>query len=152
MARIKRREAILLCIKKNIEDHGYPPTVREIADKVGLSSTSTVHGHLDRLEKEGYIKRDPNKPRTILIVDRESSSLASKHEGMLITQQYRGSFVKQFNINDKDYIVIKENANEGIAMAIRTVDGLIKVTEAKPILQPQDSLIGAIVGVFKTVQ
>ncbi|WP_182101729.1 LexA family protein [Niallia taxi] len=149
MARNKRREAILLCIKKNIEVNGYPPTVREIADEVGLSSTSTVHGHLDRLEREGYIKRDPNKPRTILIVERESSSNSDR--GILITQQYRGSFVKDFNINDKDYIVIKENAIKGSAMAVKTVDGLIRVTGSAPALNPEDVLIGAIVGVFKAV-
>lgn len=44
---------------------GYPPSVREICEAVGLKSTSTVHGHLERLEKKGFIKRDPTKPRAI---------------------------------------------------------------------------------------
>lgn len=47
--------------------HGYPPSVREIGAAIGLSSPSTVHSHLHRLEKAGYIRRDPNKPRTIEI-------------------------------------------------------------------------------------
>lgn len=52
-------------IKAQIQEKGYPPSVREICAAVGLSSTSTVHGHLSRLEKKGYIRRDPTKPRAI---------------------------------------------------------------------------------------
>ena len=48
---------------------GYPPSVREICAAVGLKSTSTVHGHLNKLEKLGYIRRDPTKPRAIEILD-----------------------------------------------------------------------------------
>ncbi|WP_255964690.1 helix-turn-helix domain-containing protein, partial [Staphylococcus aureus] len=47
---------------------GYPPSVREIGEAVGLASSSTVHGHLSRLEEKGYIRRDPTKPRAIEIV------------------------------------------------------------------------------------
>ena len=60
---------ILNYIKKEILDKGYPPSVREICDAVGLSSTSTVHGHLNRLEKNGKIRRDPSKPRALEVVD-----------------------------------------------------------------------------------
>ncbi len=60
---------ILNFIKSQILDKGYPPAVREICDAVGLKSTSTVHGHLERLEKKGYIRRDPSKPRAIEIID-----------------------------------------------------------------------------------
>lgn len=56
-------------IKKHLRDKGYPPSVREICLAVGLSSTSTVHGHLERLEKKGLIKRDPTKPRAIEIME-----------------------------------------------------------------------------------
>lgn len=52
-------------IKRQILEKGYPPSVREICKGVGLSSTSTVHGHLARLEKKGLIRRDSTKPRTI---------------------------------------------------------------------------------------
>lgn len=48
---------------------GYPPSVREICEAVNLKSTSTVHGHLRRLEKKGYIKRDPTKPRALEIIE-----------------------------------------------------------------------------------
>ena len=56
---------VLRFIHERVEDKGYPPTVREIGEAVNLSSTSTVHGHLSRLEKKGWILRDPTKPRAI---------------------------------------------------------------------------------------
>ncbi len=60
---------ILEFIKRELHKKGYPPSVREICEAVGLRSTSTVHGHLEKLEKYGYIRRDPTKPRAIEIVD-----------------------------------------------------------------------------------
>ena len=64
----KQRE-ILEYIKKEILNKGYPPTVRDICEAVHLKSTSSVHSHLETLEKNGYIRRDPTKPRTIEILD-----------------------------------------------------------------------------------
>ncbi|GMQ57044.1 transcriptional repressor LexA [Vallitalea sediminicola] len=64
---------ILNFIKSEILKKGYPPAVREICDAVGLKSTSTVHGHLERLEKKGIIRRDPTKPRAIEIIDESFS-------------------------------------------------------------------------------
>ena len=63
------QQRILDFIKSEIQTKGYPPSVREIAQAVGLKSTSTVHGHLSRLEKKGLIRRDPTKPRAIEILD-----------------------------------------------------------------------------------
>ncbi len=59
---------IMEFIKKELQKKGYPPSVREICDAVNLKSTSTVHGHLERLEKKGFIRRDPTKPRAIEIL------------------------------------------------------------------------------------
>ncbi|MGN7456938.1 transcriptional repressor LexA [Paenibacillus pasadenensis] len=67
-----RQQAILDFIKNEVRDKGYPPSVREIGEAVGLASSSTVHGHLDRLEKKGLIRRDPTKPRAIEILDGDS--------------------------------------------------------------------------------
>lgn len=64
-----KQSEILTFIRKEIQDKGYPPSVREICNAVGLKSTSTVHGHLERLEKKGFIRRDPTKPRAIEILD-----------------------------------------------------------------------------------
>ncbi|WP_446899618.1 transcriptional repressor LexA [Clostridium sp. LBM24168] len=63
-------------IKSYVEQKGYPPSVREICSAVGAKSTSTVHRHLEKLEKDGYIKRDAAKPRTIEIV----ADLSNKKE------------------------------------------------------------------------
>ncbi len=67
----KRQEAIMDFIKSEVKQKGYPPSVREIGAAVGLASSSTVHGHLARLESKGYIRRDPTKPRAIEILDPE---------------------------------------------------------------------------------
>ena len=64
----KQRE-ILEYMKKEILNKGYPPTVRDICEAVNLKSTSSVHSHLETLEKNGYIRRDPTKPRAIEIID-----------------------------------------------------------------------------------
>lgn len=61
------QERILAFIRNQIQTRGYPPSVREIANAVGLKSTSTVHGHLQRLEKKGLIHRDAMKPRAMEI-------------------------------------------------------------------------------------
>jgi repressor LexA len=64
-----KQQEILDYIKENILQKGYPPSVREICEAVKLKSTSSVHSHLETLEKNGYIRRDPTKPRTIEILD-----------------------------------------------------------------------------------
>ena len=64
-----KQQQILDYIKDEILKKGYPPTVREIGETVNLKSTSSVHSHLETLEKNGYIKRDPTKPRAIEICD-----------------------------------------------------------------------------------
>ncbi|MDD1502029.1 MULTISPECIES: transcriptional repressor LexA [Lysinibacillus] len=69
----KRQEAILEFIKEEVRAKGYPPSVREIGEAVGLASSSTVHGHLARLEQKGLIRRDPTKPRAIEILEPEDS-------------------------------------------------------------------------------
>jgi repressor LexA len=70
MAKIsKRQQDILDFIKNEVKSKGYPPSVREIGEAVGLASSSTVHGHLARLESKGLIRRDPTKPRAIEILE-----------------------------------------------------------------------------------
>ncbi|QDR80724.1 LexA repressor [Sporomusa termitida] len=64
-----KQNQILSYIKENLRAKGYPPSVREIGEAVGLSSSSTVHSHLTKLESLGYIKRDPTKPRAIDVLD-----------------------------------------------------------------------------------
>lgn len=70
MALSTRQVNILDCIIENVENKGFPPSVREIGKAVGLQSSSTVHNHLNQLEKKGYIQRDATKPRAILVLKR----------------------------------------------------------------------------------
>ena len=65
----KKQSEILEYMKNEILNRGFPPSVREICEAVNLKSTSSVHAHLETLEKNGYIRRDPTKPRAIEIVD-----------------------------------------------------------------------------------
>lgn len=65
----KKQSEILEYIKSEILNRGFPPAVREICEAVNLKSTSSVHSHLETLEKNGYIRRDPTKPRAIEIID-----------------------------------------------------------------------------------
>ncbi len=69
----KKQEAILNFIKDDLKLKGYPPSIREICSAVGLTSSSTVHGHLTSLERKGFIRRDASKPRAIEILDEKDS-------------------------------------------------------------------------------
>ncbi len=74
MTKLSRRQLdILAFIKEEVSQKGYPPSVREIGEAVGLASSSTVHGHLARLEKKGLIRRDPTKPRAIEVLGLEDN-------------------------------------------------------------------------------
>lgn len=78
-----RQQAILEFIRNEVRAKGYPPSVREIGEAVGLASSSTVHGHLDRLEKKGLIRRDPTKPRAIELLSAEESDHAHMYSQMI---------------------------------------------------------------------
>lgn len=65
----RRQEQILDVIRSEVHRRGFPPSVREIGEAVGLSSSSTVHSHLDALERKGFIRRDPSKPRALEVLD-----------------------------------------------------------------------------------
>ncbi|RLQ91620.1 transcriptional repressor LexA [Falsibacillus albus] len=71
----KRQHDILEFIKDEVRVKGYPPSVREIGEAVGLASSSTVHGHLARLESKGLIRRDPTKPRAIEVLNMEEDQI-----------------------------------------------------------------------------
>jgi repressor LexA len=69
-----RQQEILQFLGQYVDDHGYPPTVREIGDAVGLASPSTVHAHLANLERVGLLRRDPTKPRALELVGRRPAA------------------------------------------------------------------------------
>ena len=64
-----RQQEILAFVNSHVDEHGYPPTVREIGQAVGLTSPSTVHAHLEKLEKAGLIRRDATKPRALEVIE-----------------------------------------------------------------------------------
>jgi len=74
----EKQQQILDFISARIEQQGYPPSVREICKAVGLKSTSTVHGYLERLEKKGLIEKDPSKTRALRIKTNSSSKKTLK--------------------------------------------------------------------------
>lgn len=67
----QRQREVYEFVVRYADDHGYPPTVREIGEAVGLASPSTVHAHLANLERAGYLRRDPTKPRALELTRRE---------------------------------------------------------------------------------
>ena len=73
----ERQQQVLEYIKKTVEGRGYPPSVREIGDAVGLSSPSSVHAQLNSLVAAGVIKKDPSKPRAIMITDETPAAAAA---------------------------------------------------------------------------
>lgn len=76
----KRQNEILDFILAEIAKKGYPPSVREIGQAIGLSSSSTVHSHLAALEKKGYIRRDPTKPRALEVFESKIQSAAAPEQ------------------------------------------------------------------------
>ncbi|WP_251549224.1 transcriptional repressor LexA [Neobacillus muris] len=78
----KRQQDILNFIKDEVKSKGYPPSVREIGEAVGLASSSTVHGHLARLESKGLIRRDPTKPRAIEVLDADEAAQIPRNQAI----------------------------------------------------------------------
>ena len=76
-----RQQEIWNYLVEYVDQHGYPPTVREIGERVGLASPSTVHAHLAKLERAGLVRRDPTKPRALELLGRERRDVARIDEG-----------------------------------------------------------------------
>ncbi|MBR0599454.1 transcriptional repressor LexA [Sinanaerobacter chloroacetimidivorans] len=76
-----RERKILIYMKNEIKKKGYPPTVREMCTALGIKSTSTTHKDLENLEKKGYIRKDPSKPRALMIIDPDGAG--EKEEAVL---------------------------------------------------------------------
>ena len=84
----KREKAILKAIEKSVEAKGYAPSVREIGKEVGLSSTATVHGYLERLQDTGYIRKEDNKGRTLkLLKNSEGEAIIDKKKDFYTERQ-----------------------------------------------------------------
>lgn len=115
----KQRE-ILEYIKEIILSRGYPPTVREICEKVSLKSTSSVHSHLETLEKNGFIRRDPTKPRAIEIVDDSFQMVRTEMVSIPVIGNVAAGMpiLAEQNI-DSYYPVPAENVPKGVSFALK---------------------------------
>jgi repressor LexA len=80
----QRQQQIFEFIKGEVKKKGYPPSVREIGEGIGLRSSSTVHAHLEKLEQKGYIRRDPTKPRAIEILVQDSPTPSDFQPAQLV--------------------------------------------------------------------
>ena len=201
----KRQLDILRFIKEEVKRKGYPPSVREIGEAVGLASSSTVHGHLSRLETKGLIRRDPTKPRAIEILDTEEEIHIPKNQvvnvpvigkvtaGTPITaveniEEYfplperlappdehvfmleiMGESMIDAGILDQDYVIVKQQntANNGDIVVAMTEDDEATVKRffkeethirlqpenptMEPIILQNVTILGKVIGVFRTV-
>jgi repressor LexA len=199
----RKQLEILSYIKNEIYKKGYPPSVREICDAVKLKSTSTVHGHLERLEKKGYIRRDPTKPRAIEVLD-SNSGIAAKKElieipivgkvtaGLPILAQeniedtfpvpvefvgnsnafmlvVKGDSMINAGIFDGDYVIVRQQPvakNGDIVVALINDEATVKTYYKEkdyfrlqpenpylmPIITKELSILGKVIGVFRSIK
>ncbi len=115
----EKKMQILDFIRREIDDKGYPPSVREICLAVGLKSTSTVHAHLNRLEEEGYIRRDATKPRALELTD--TSTVRGRSVPLLGRVTAGVPILAQQNI--EEYYMLPQNLVGGDEVFILSVQG-----------------------------
>jgi repressor LexA len=97
-----RQQEIWSFLVDYVDRHGYPPTVREIGEAVGLASPSTVHAHLANLERAGLLRRDPTKPRALELTGRERASVATMPKLPLLGQIAAGGpLLAEQNVEDE---------------------------------------------------
>lgn len=194
----EKQRQIYEFLKSHTEEKGYPPSVREICEAVNLSSTSTVHGHLKRLEKRGLIKRDPTKPRALEIVELHNEKkemvhvpiigkvtaglpiLATeniedtfplplnyvKHNKDLFMLRITGDSMIDAGIHDGDLAILEKSqtaSNGEIVVALIDDEATIKTfykeknhvrlqpenATLDPIIVPNCSILGKLVGIFR---
>jgi repressor LexA len=128
----KRQREIFDFVKSYGEEHGYPPTVRDIGKAIGLTSSSTVHAHLANLEKLGVLRRDPTKPRAIeVLVDKAKAAVAPS--GLPLVGQVAAGQPVLAEENIEEYVPVPQIAGGDEGEFVLRVKG--------------DSMVGA--GIFE---
>jgi repressor LexA len=113
-----RQQEIWTFLKEYVDRHGYPPTVREIGEAVGLASPSTVHAHLANLERAGLLRRDPTKPRALELTGRETGNVVSMPKLPLIGQVAAGGpLLAEQNVEDE--IAVPETLRGDFLLRVR---------------------------------
>lgn len=116
----KKQQEILDYLKSSILAKGYPPSVREICDAVGLKSTSSVHAHLETLEKNGYIRRDATKPRAIEICDESFRSVRTDTVSLPVIGQVAAGMPILAQENIESYFPVpSEDVPDGESYVLR---------------------------------
>jgi repressor LexA len=148
----ERQRAILEYLHEYVDQHGYPPTVREIGQAVGLRSPSTVHAHLAQLERAGLLRRDPTKPRALELTDRRRADQAEETETrrlpLLGQIAAGGPLLAEQNVEDE--IGVPEPLSEGADFLLRVkgdsmVDAGILDGDIVVVQRRQDARNGEIV-------
>lgn len=161
-----RQRSILECIETSMAERGFPPSVREIGDTVGLTSPSTVHNHLNTLQKLGYLERDPNLPRAIKVCwDRNSGAIMNRgrvHHVPLVGDVAAGTDVlAQQNVEellplpadftgDGDLFMLRVRGESMIDAGI--LDGDYVVARQQPSADNGDIVVAGIPGEEATVK
>jgi repressor LexA len=148
----KRQKEILIFIQRYSDAHGYPPSVREIGQALGLTSSSTVHSHLSALEKKGYLRRDPSKPRALEILRDEREVPAKKIVSVPVVGQITAGLpiLAQQNIEDyfplpvdfvraEDCFILKVRGDSMIGAGI--FDGDLLVVRRQPTARDGDIVV-----------
>jgi repressor LexA len=102
-----------------VDTHGYPPTVREIGQAVGLASPSTVHAHLANLERAGLLRRDPTKPRAVELVGRERAEAPSAVERLPLVGQIAAGAPLLAEHNIEDHLAVPETLRGDFLLRVR---------------------------------
>jgi repressor LexA len=102
-----------------VDRHGYPPTVREIGQAVGLASPSTVHAHLANLERAGLLKRDPTKPRALELVGREPAAVATEAQKLPLVGQIAAGGPLLAEENIEDHVSVPERLNGDFLLRVK---------------------------------
>ncbi|WP_454053896.1 transcriptional repressor LexA [Clostridium sp. Marseille-Q7071] len=156
MADVKNNKQIEIYefLKEQISTKGYPPSVREICEAVNLKSTSTVHGHLSRLEKKGLIRRDPTKPRAIELllgspikkelIDIPIVGKITAGEPILAHESIEDTFSMPINFikNKNDLFILKVSGESMIEAGI--FDGDLAIIEKTSVANNGDIVVALI--------
>jgi repressor LexA len=114
-----RQQEIWDFLVEYVDQHGYPPTVREIGEAVGLASPSTVHAHLANLERAGLLKRDPTKPRALELVGRERRETVAVLEKLPLVGQIAAGGPLLAEQNVEDHLAVPETLRGDFLLRVK---------------------------------
>ena len=149
-----RQQEIWNYLVEYVDRHGYPPTVREIGEQVGLASPSTVHAHLANLERAGLLRRDPTKPRALELIGRERREAAPAAAAVTATPE--PADVARLPLIGEIVVALAgddESADEATVKTFYREDGRVRLQPENATMEPiyarHVQILGRVVGVFR---